>query len=159
MSLTIIFYICMAILAILVIKSCKSQSISMQPILLGYVMQVFFFFKHWVSWIPLVVYGILGLIICVIWVAILNERDEIRASNQAVKKQIKGFFNGAKKAGPSTGLLGAVFNTAVNEIQDTVSKTAENCKLKEESDMVGVGRFGNIAYILALGIHLFINRV
>lgn len=159
MSLTTIFYICMVILAVLVIKSCTSKSVSLQPILLGYGMLVFFFFKNWVSWLPLVIYGILGLILCIIWLVIIGERDEIQKSNQSVNEQISGFFNGAKQVGPSKGALGFIFNAAVNEIQNTVSKTAENCKLKEESDMVGLGRFGNVAYILALGIHLFINRM
>lgn len=170
MSLTTVFYICMAVLVLLVYASFTrkrlfSKTVCRLPVYAGYIMLIFFFFKGWVSWISLVVYGILAIVVFLIWLIIIEDREtQMNAANNwnnAIDKGIGAVFGKLRNAGPKNGELGSIFNAALGGVEGYAKGKASRFNMNgmEEVESAITGKLANATYILALGVHLFIKRM
>lgn len=170
MSPTTLFYICMVILTWLVYASFTrkilfNKTVCGLPVYAGYVMLVFFFFKGWVSWIPLLIYGILLIVVVFIWAVIIEDREtQMNAANNwnnAIDKGIGAIFGKVRNVGPKNGELGSIFNAALGGVEGYAKGKASRFNMNGSVEVESAiwGKLANAAYILALGIHLFINRI
>lgn len=170
MSFTTVFYICMVVLAWLVYASFTrkilfNKTVCGLPVYAGYVMLIFFFFTGWVSWIPLLIYGILAIIVFIIWSAIIGDRErQMNAANKwnnAIDKGIGAVFGKVRDVGPKEGEMGSIFNAALGGVENYAKGKASWLQANggAEVESAITGKLANAAYILALGIHLFINRI